>query len=272
MKFVKPPARPRPNILLVGRYKTGKSIGAGTAPGGVLFLNADLPNATRQVHLRNPDGRIMEPEMPLYEEGRLGMMELMAEIAHQVNDPNQKIIDSVVVDPVGELYRRMLEDQSRRAVRPSLPQYGDVGTHLERFCRMLCVAPVTTVLVAHELATKDEVTGEFVRIPFTGTKAGSEVLGAKLAQMVDIVAHTGVVERDDGSKEYLAQLFPAKGRDAGDRFACLGDVRPLDIAEWIACIEEFERTGKAPQAPETVEAQSNGAAPESELEPEPAKA
>jgi hypothetical protein len=264
VKFVKPPQKPKPNIMIVGPYKSGKTIGAGTAPGGVLYMNTDLPNATRQVHLRNPGGRIMEPEMPTYQEGKLQVMELMAEIVNQIASPGQSIVDSVVVDTVGELYKRLLEEFSHRAVRPSLQQYGDVSVHVERFCRRLCELPLVTVLVCHDIAQKDEVTGEFVRIPFTGTKAGSEVLGAKLAQMVDIVAYAGMVEREDGSKEYLAQLFPARGRNAGDRFDCLGDLRALDISEWITHIEQVER--------DTVAAKLDGKAPADVKPPEPVTA
>jgi hypothetical protein len=189
----------------------------------------------------------MEPELPEpNEEGQLRMMALMAEIAREVASSKSTIIDSVVVDPIGELYRRCLEDQARRVVRPPLNAFGDVGVHIERFCRFLCGTPhITTVLVCHELAQKDDAAGEFLKIPFTGTKAGSETLGQKLMGMVDIVGYTGLRENEDGTKEYLAQLIPVKGRQGGDRFNCLGDCRPIDIAEWIACIEHYETTGEA---------------------------
>lgn len=244
MEFVKPPDIPTANILLIGPPKTGKSIGAATLPGQLLFLNADLPNATREVHKRNPGGRVLEPEMPVFVKGGKGVIELMSEIARDVMG-GSKVLDGVIVDPIGELYRRLLEEQADRATRPDFRIYGDVGVHIERFCRALCEAPINVVIVCHDFAVKDDSLGEMVRMPWTGTKSGSEVLGQKLLGMVDIVGYTGVVYDDEiDETRYVAQLVNAKGRPGGDRFNLLGPVRNLALDEWMEDIAAGHRVDR----------------------------
>jgi molybdopterin converting factor small subunit len=164
----------------------------------------------------------------------------MMEVMNALQNPEQTVCDTVVVDTVGELYRRLLEEFSNRSIRPSLPTYGEVSVQVERFCRALCMVPhVNTVICAHDMMMQNGE--EVVFIPYTGTKAGSADMGNKLASMVDIVGYTGVIEQEGGGKQAVAQLIPLKGRNGGDRFDCLGDWRPLDISEWITTIAAHER-------------------------------
>lgn len=216
------------NILLYGGPKTGKTIGASSAPPGVLFLNLDLPNATRTARAMRADGSIMEVEF----QGFQTLVDTIHALNQQGGEPGAvRVIETVVVDPLGELYRLLLEEASDRAVRPTLPQRGDVSIHIERFCRGLCEADVNVVLVAHEVTSKDEGTGLHERLPWTGTS--NPALGSKIMGMVDVVGYTGVVEREDGSKDYVAQLVNSQGRRGGDRFDVLGDWRTLDLTEWV---------------------------------------
>lgn len=209
-----------PNILLYGPPKTGKTAAACSAPGLVTLLNADLPNATDYARLKY-GSRIQEVNFEGFESLR--------QIALGVND-----MEVVVVDPVGELHRRVIEEMSSRAVRPSLNQYGDTSTHVERFCRHLCEAPVTAVFVCHEHPVKDESTGQMERLPWTGTTNPS--LGQKLMGMVDIIGYTGTLEVEGEGTKYIAQLVHDKGRRGGDRYDVLGSWRELDLAEWIQTI------------------------------------
>jgi len=226
MKFIEPQQTLHPNVLLYGPPKTGKTTGACTAPGIVGLLNADLPNASWYAHQRDADSRIRE--IP-YED-----FDTIVDVVTEVRS-EAPTLDSVVIDPVGELHRRVLEDLSTRAVRPSLNQYGDTSTHIERFCRALCEAPVTTVFVCHEYPVKDESSGQLERLPWTGTT--NPALGSKLMGMVDIVGYTGVVEQEDGERSYIAQLVTQQGRRGGDRFGgLLGDWAPVDISKWMEII------------------------------------
>jgi hypothetical protein len=243
MKLVTPPEHPRVNVLVYGRGKSGKTNGAGTAPTPIFYFNADLPNATRRVHrrLRRLGLKIIEPGMPQFEPGSTAFWDLMVETTKLIANPDCGIA-TIAIDPVDELYRRLLEELSGRLVRPSLSTYGDVSKQVERFCRFFCELPhVNCIIVCHELAQKNEATGEIEKIPFTGTKAGSEGMAGILESMVDIVAYSGTipVEGSD-TPRYVAQLVPARGRSGGDRFAALGPYRDFDISEWLTVIEAYE--------------------------------
>ena len=232
LSFVKPPEQPWINVLLYGPPKTGKTTGACSVPGGVLLMNADLANAAWFAHSQDPEGRISELDMtsPLQ-----ALIDVTNAIAEQPAT-EARMVNTVVLDPVGELHRRMLEEASNRAIRPTLNQYGDTSTYIERFCRMLCDAPINAVFVCHEQPVKDEASGGFERLPYTGTT--NPALGQKLMGMVDVVGYTGVIETANG-KEYVAQVINAQGRRGGDRFDVLdvGDgYRRLNLTEWFAAI------------------------------------
>jgi hypothetical protein len=248
MKFVKPPLVPKRNVLLYGPPKTGKTAGATSAPGPVLLLNADLPNATWYAHSRASKGHeIREVEY----EGFKTLTEIGQGLVKGTLDA-----ETIVIDPINELYRRLLEEFSNRAVSPSLPTYQTVSVQLERFFRMLCEdQTVNVVLVAHEMPVEDEATNTIERLAATGTKNPS--LGQKLMGMVDVIGYTAVVEREDGENAYVAQLVNAKGRRGGDRFDVLGNFREMDLTEWFSLGPQDE----APAAPEP-ETNNAGAKPE----------
>jgi hypothetical protein len=227
MRIAQPPtadSRLYPNVLLYGSPKTGKTAGACSGPGQVTLVNCDLPNASYFAHERDPEGRITELAL---DQG--DVMNTMIELVTQLRAGDSELPRTIVVDPVGELHRRLIEEASNRAVRPTLPQYGDTSTHIERFCRALCELEVMTVLVCHDYPVRDEASGQIERLPWTGTT--NPALGSKLMGMVDIVGYTGVIERDTG-RVYAAQLVTAGGRRGGDRFNRLGEWAPLDLTRW----------------------------------------
>lgn len=247
MEFIKPDAATYANVLLYGPPKTGKTTGAATAPGAVLYVNADLRNATKYAHGQDAEGRIMEPLIPPFEKGTTPVRDLLREI--MVAARQQPTWDTVVIDPIGELYRRMLEEGSGQAKRPSFDHRQDATTDLERFCRFMCEAPVNFVIVAHEMqADGDDGVSS---IPFTGSKTGSQSgIGPKIMGMVDVIAYTAAIEVE-GQKEpaYVAQLVPGKGRPAGGRFPELMDeaVRPVNLTEWFELVG-VHTGGQTPQA------------------------
>jgi len=210
----------------------------------------------------------MEPEIPQFVEGSRPLFAFMMTVMKEVQRPDQTMIQTVVVDKVDELYRRLLEEFSNRSVRPSLPTYGEVSVQVERFIRALCMAPnVNTVIVCTDMVMQNG--DETVFIPFTGTKAGSADLGAKLASMVDILGYTAVIEQDNGEKQGIAQLIPLKGRNGGDRFDCLGDWRPLDISEWLNTIEAYERGEQVKRFDRGANVGTEEPKPEPEADPRP---
>lgn len=221
LKLVEPPSEENLtlNALLYGPAKVGKTTGATSAPGKKLLLNADRPNASRYAHTIHGD--------QLDEVQAEGLDTLVAVI----EAVRGGAYDTVIVDPIGELYRVVLEDLSQRSLRVPIQLYGDTGTHIERFCRSLCDLPVNVVLVAHERETDSEE-AEF--LPFTGTK--NPVFAEKLMAMVDVFGYTGIVKDEETKKlSYMVQLFNGGGRRGGARWPweTLRPSRELDLVEWI---------------------------------------
>ena len=249
--------RVHPNILLYGGPKTGKTTGALSAPGWILDLNFDMPNATYFARSRMTEDRIFEVDIPPYREGHNDVDAVLNEVAQTLRQQLEQDggFDAVVVDPVHELHRRLMDEQSRRAVRPSRDTYGDVAKMIERFCRFLCEMPAAAIFVCHDRPIKDEQTGGFERLPYTGTS--NPDLGLKLLGMVDIVAYTGVVKRENEKPLYVAQLFEGDGRKGGDRFGVLAGqsgFRTLDLAGWFQDIgNPLMHEGPTPDEPEPPE-------------------
>jgi len=220
--------------------KSGKTTGALSAAkaDGVLCLNFDQRNSTFYARRHfDPDGRIREPEMPPYEQGKQSTEMLLNEVAVMYSQAamsgQRPIWPTVVADPIGQLHRRLLDDVSKRALKPSLDAYLDVTTIISRWCKFMCDMPCNLILVCHERPVKDEVEGGFVRLPFTGTT--NPDLGQRLVEMVDVVAYCGRKETPEGPR-YVAQLYNGNGRQGGDRFGVLGDFREIDLAEWFQAI------------------------------------
>lgn len=246
------------NGILFGPPKTGKTTGAHTAPGRVLYLNFDLKNATLYARsLPENKGRVREPKVPRYAADEQGnsLPQIWGMMTKTVYDAYEGKWDTIVVDPLGELHRRLLEEQTNKTRRPSLDQRGNVLTDIERWCRSLSEAPVNFVVVMHEMqADRGE---ETVAIPFTGTQKSSQgSLGPKLTGMVDFIAYTGSVEVEGEGQRWVAQLRPGRGPDgtdrkAGSRFAPLMSeaYREVNLAEWFT--EVGAHTGQAePAEPE----------------------
>jgi hypothetical protein len=230
MKFREPPTEGKwyPNFCLYGPPKSGKSLGAASAPGSILYLNADTENSLYLAHKFYP-GKIQEAEV----EGLQTLIEATNLVKAQTASGNREI-ETVVLDPVGDIYRKVIESASNKAIRPTLNQYGDTGVYLERFCRDMCAQPVNFVIVAHEFPQADETTGEVDRLLWTGTKSGSQAMTQKILGMVDVVGYTALlIDEASGKKQYVAQLVTDKGRKGGDRFGVLGNWQPLNLASWI---------------------------------------
>lgn len=227
LTFVEPHPDPNMNVMLYGPPKTGKTVGAATAPGPILYLNADRPNATRMAHRRRGDD----------------LREVHVESLQTLLDAAEAIpgdYKTVVLDPLADVYRLILEGLSARALSPQIQQYGDAATHLERFCRWLCDQDVNAVLVAHEIEVPDD-DGGVNHLPFVSTKSGSPVLAAKMLAMVDVIGYTGVAEGEgDEPNRYMSTLVNARGRRGGDRFGVLGNARSTDLSEWVELAREAE--------------------------------
>jgi len=209
-------APPTLNLCLYGPGGTGKTVAACSAPGPVVVANAEGPGALRFAREMYGD-KIREVEVT--------GAETLDEIYLYLKEGKGKE-KTVVIDTVGEVYGAMLANFG--GARPSLQNYGDTNTKIERFVRALRDLPINVVLICHEQV--DDGDGEITRRPMTGGKKLPEII---VAQM-DVVAYTGVIPAtDDQPVRYVGQLIEAGGRRAKDRTGKLGDIRDLDLTDWI---------------------------------------
>jgi hypothetical protein len=245
------------NGLVYGPPKTGKTTGlVTTAPGRVLYFNWDLKNATRRGRqIAKEQGRVVpsEPNMPRFKRDQTPVFDMMTQAVYQAYEG---MWDTVISDHIVEHFRRLLEEQTNRARRPTLEARGNAWADIERWCRGMCEAPVNFVVVAHEMTLQKG--DELLSIPFVGSQGASVGgVGTKLKSMVDFIAYTGVIGQEDEGLEFVAQLQPGQGRDgaqrdAGSRFDALmtETYRSLDLTEW------FTAAGVHTGLPEKVETQS----------------
>lgn len=206
-------------MLLYGPPKIGKTTAGVSAPGPVLHLNAEGPNAVAFARERHGDEKVREVVV----DGAQTMNDVLLYLR---NNPPER---TVVLDTVSAIFGVLLEDKAGRG-KPSLPMYGDVTTAIERFVREVRDMPVNMILLAHETPIKDESTGVIERLPYTGTN--NPALGGKLMAWVDVIAYCGRVVNEKGER-YCATLVDASGRRGGDRTGRLGRDRDLDLSEWL---------------------------------------
>lgn len=219
LEFRDPPKVPFLNIMLYGPPKIGKTSGALTAPGPILYLNAEGLNAAMYARRHAPEGHILEA--PIRSNDTL---------LDAISYLNENGPATVVLDSVDAAFRALLEDLSKEGKR-TLPMYGDVTTMIERFCLHMCDLPVNFVVIAHEQSIKDDESGGFERLPYTGTN--NPALGIKILERVDVIGYCGRTSPENGEPQYVAQLFNGGGRRGGDRTDLLGENRELDLSEWI---------------------------------------
>lgn len=230
LEFVEPKdVAPTLNIALFGPGGTGKSVGAASAPGPILYGNAEGETALLYARGLYGDEKIHEVAVSK-------AADLDALFLHMQGGCEEQ---TFVLDTIGETYQRLVEELAGAGGRASLQNYGDVNTKLERFIRAIRDLPINVVILAHEQVDDEE--GEVTRRPLTGGKK----LPEKLVAMMDVVGYTAVVPAtDDEPAKYVAQLVEAKGRRAKDRSGALGVTRPIDLSDWIPVAVEAMRGGQ----------------------------
>lgn len=211
------------NFLLYGPPGQGKTVGACSAPGPVLVLNAEGPGGLR--FARRKFGKQHLRPVRFVDQQTLG--EVLAYLRGETD------VQSVVIDSLGEIYAKLL--RLLGGAKPQIQHYGQVNTLLEDFIRSLRDLPLHVVLVAHE-AVEDSDEGGALRRPATGGRQ----LPEKSMAMMDVVAYCGVkqdAEEEGGELHYLGQVVQARGRRAKDRSGSLGSSRELDLSEWVRVMD-----------------------------------
>jgi AAA domain len=223
LAFVKPEERPDTiAVLLYGPPGTGKSTAAAGMPGPILYLNAESSTALDFARSRGAEIR----EFPVT--GKQSLID--ASLYLRDGGDGER---TVVLDPVEDVWRILVEEMAPSG-RPTLQQFGDAGTLIERFCRFLVKdAPVNAVFVCHEnpMDTGDGI----LLMPMTGGRKNPQILSA----LCDVVAYTGVVHQKDKPPRYVAKTEPDERRYAKNRNGILPPVTDLDLAEWHRLYREF---------------------------------
>jgi hypothetical protein len=208
------------NFLIFGPPGIGKSAGSGTAPGPILYLNAEGHGRAKYARKLHGD-KLREVAVT----GKDVLREAMLAVK---DDPSKW--GTVVLDTAGETYRVLVDEAAGGNGTPLVQHYGEAGNTLDRFVRFMRDQPVNLVVVSHEEMT-DGPDGPLLMPGGFGNKLPPKVCG-----YVDYVGYVGVVGPDDGDKgieRRVAQFTPGRGRYAKDSEGALGPVRDLDIEAWL---------------------------------------
>lgn len=214
------------NALLYGETGAGKSTGAATSPGPILWVNAEGPGALaypRKV-ARERGTQIHEVRIPRGVSPR----PILRKVIEHVRGSTDPQVQTVVVDTVAKVRDGLIRDMVTPGARNTIQQFGDVAKVLEEFVVILRDLPVNLILLCHEEIS--DVEGERIIQPLIGG-----TLTQKIPGEMDVVAYCGVSrEAETGEAQYLGQLIPGRGRRAKDRSGGgLGQVQPLDLTAWL---------------------------------------
>ena len=222
--FAEEPDPPRwLNYLLYGPVGAGKSSAAATAPGPVLWLNAEGPNA-----LAYPRKVARERGAAIYEvrfEMDVDPRPQLREIVKHLRAGADPVPATVALDTLGRLRELLIAAIVVPGAKNSLQQFGEVAKALRWFVGCLRDLPVNTVLIAHE--SIEDAEGERIVRPLIGG-----ALTEYIPSEADVVAYCHA-HRDGDAVQYLGQLVEGRGRRCKDRSGGLGVVRPLDLTEWL---------------------------------------
>ena len=208
------------NILLYGPAGAGKSTAAASAPGPVMFINLEGPNALHYARktAREAETEVLEVRVDWGEDPRAYFRESFVAA-------KERGVNTIVIDTLGKLRDGIAFNIGGES--PSLPQWGQVGKAMTTILRELRDSDMNTVLICHERVL-DSDTGDRIVEPLVGGKTTTEAMAE-----VDVIAYCGAV-RDENGTRYLAQLVESKGRRAKDRSGALGDVVELNLTDVIA--------------------------------------
>jgi hypothetical protein len=238
LAIVTPTSQQRFSALLYGPEGSRKSTAAASAPGPILYLNADRRDGIRFARSLYPGKDIREV--------RVEGLETLHETAFYLREHPE--IETVVLDTMGRIFDLVLRSTAKNDKHATLPEIGDAQTEIERFVELLIEEDVNVVLVCHDMTVEtsgSEHDGTLTReqMPMTGTSKPG--FSRKLMRLVAVVAFCGV-QGEGEQRRGRAQLFEAGGRRCKDGTGALADAdgfRDLDLTEWAQAITAFYAPG-----------------------------
>jgi hypothetical protein len=223
-----PPVPETYNVLLYGQPKSGKSTAAATAPGPILWVNAEGPGALgfarKTAHARGT--QILEVAI---DKRAKNATSILTQVYQHVASGADPVPRTVVVDTLAKVREALIAELVVKGAKNTLQQFGEVADKLGGFINALRDLPVNLVLLAHADLRESEEDGRIV-VPLIGGKLTETVPGE-----VDVVAFTSPLSDENGTR-YYGQLVERKGRIAGDRSGGLAGehgIRELDLSEWL---------------------------------------
>lgn len=225
LPFVTPPSGDEQkylNVVLYGDDGIGKTAQALGAPGPVLYLNAEGPNAAAFARKLHGDDHIREVVIETKADLDAAYMYLK-----DGGDGEQ----SVVLDSLGEIRSRVMRSMAGNPDRPQLQEIGDANTAVINILKAFRDLPFNVVVVCHERLIEDSE--GVLRVPHAGTK-NADVLKQITGLFADVVGYCGRVDEDGRPPQFFAQVVNGNGRTGKDRTARLGVAAPIDIPEWVA--------------------------------------
>lgn len=228
---------PRFATMLYGRPGTGKTVGALSAPGPILYLNADRPHAASKARALFPNKDIREVTFPSEQPSEANpspARRTLVDAYRYLRDEDAgQQVKSVVLDTVGAMYEKILKELStfntgKSAGLITLENYGEANKQIAGFVEQLLELPINVILCAHEQI--DDAETQVTRRPMTGGKKLPEQLMGKM----DIVAFTEVKQAEGQPPKYIGKLLDGDGyRAKGGPTFDLGDAPEIDLTKWI---------------------------------------
>lgn len=232
LTFVDPPGPPETaNILLYGPMGSGKSTGAATAPGPILWINAQGAGALRfpRKVAAERGTQILEVEIP---KAGADVAEILRDVLRYWKDGHEPRPRTIVMDTVGDVRERLAKQFVNPRSKDTRNQWGEVAKILKEFVLALRDEPVNLVMVAHE-SVEDADDDRIVRPQIGGA------LTEGIPNEMDVVGYCGPVrDEETGERRYEAVFVEVKGRRAKDRSNGLGTHRPIDLTEWLATFSD----------------------------------
>lgn len=214
------------NALLYGPMGSGKSTGAATAPGPILWINAQGDGALqfpRKIAAERGT-QILEVEIPKRGADVAQILRNVLSYWRSGTEPRPR---SIVMDTVGDVRDRLAKQFVNPRAKDTRSQWGEVAKVLKEFTLELRDEPVNLIFLAHE-SIEDTDDDRIVRPAIGGA------LTEGIPNEMDVVGYCGaVIDPETRARTYEAVFVETKGRRAKDRSNGLGVHRVIDLSEWL---------------------------------------